>query len=117
MRLSRSEFQAAIEDGIREGSNVSPGLSTDQQEALREVGRTTTRCARGDYLGPDDCGCPATLAGLVKIKRNEDGAVIECESVSNSVTRFAMRFDSHTRKKGLAPYEVGHNAQIVEVVG
>lgn len=59
MRISRKEFQAAIERGIA----GAPDLNIEERNALRLVGLSANEALVGLFQ-TRDCGCPLTQAGL-----------------------------------------------------
>lgn len=89
--MTRETFQAAIEAGIH-----AAGLSPEQAEPLRAVGRTATRSVTTAWIGPD-CRCPAEASGLA-----HDGGVTPFGSSLGlgmvEVARFITHYDQHASR-------------------
>lgn len=90
--ITRAELQEAIEAGISAGDVSTPYLRPDEIEALRIVGRTATKVARGTY-SVRGCGCPATQADIVPAATEPPDSL-----AWRAVSTFTEGFDDATRR-------------------
>jgi hypothetical protein len=63
--ITRADLIRHVDEGIAHQRRQFRPFTPEQEDALREVARTTPRVAWGMARSADGCGCPLTQAGIL----------------------------------------------------